>query len=98
VVKGLLIAGAACSLSSCDGWRSGIFAFSWFKSKPGASAAPAKNLINHVAPAATSDFGRYWPRHCQITCADRGVAGAAPLKSGQAFKFHFSFQRMALSM
>ncbi|HEX9544783.1 MAG TPA: DUF4384 domain-containing protein, partial [Pyrinomonadaceae bacterium] len=94
--KGLLIAGAALLLVMVViVGVGGIFAFSWFKSKPGNSAAsPAKKSNSSaVAPAATSDFGRYWLETLpgQLAAEPVRVAGAVPLKSGQAFKFHFEF-------
>ncbi|HXL82359.1 MAG TPA: serine/threonine-protein kinase [Pyrinomonadaceae bacterium] len=94
--KGLLIVGAAVLLVivAIVG-AGGIVAFSWFKSKPGTSAAaPAKKPNSStVAPAATSDFGRYWLETLpnQLAAEPVRVAGAVPLKSGQAFKFHFEF-------
>jgi len=93
--KGLLIAGAAVLLVIVAVVGvGGIVAFSWFKSKPGTSAAPAKKPDSSTAaPAATSDFGRYWLETLpgELAAEPVRVAGAVPLKSGQAFKFHFEF-------
>src|SRR5712691_581985 len=94
--KGLLIAGAAVLLVIVAVVGvGGIVAFSWFKSKPGTSAAaPAKKPNSSTeAPAATSDFGRYWLETLpsELAAAPVRVAGAVPLKSGQAFKSHFEF-------
>ena len=94
--KGLLIAGVAVLLVIVAVVGvGGIVAFSWFKSKPGTSAAaPAKQPNSSTeAPAATSDFGRYWLETLpsELAAEPVRVAGALPLKSGQAFKFHFEF-------
>jgi len=94
--KGLLIAGAAVLLVIVAVVGvGGIVAFSWFKSKPGTSAAaPAKKPNSSTAaPATTSDFGRYWLETLpsELAAGPVRVAGAVPLKSGQAFKFHFQF-------
>jgi hypothetical protein len=73
----------------------GIFAFSWFKNKPSTSsaAAPAKKPNSTEAAAANNEFGRYWLDTLPDGFAGQTerVAGAAPLKSGEAFKFHFEF-------
>ena len=74
----------------------GIFAFSWFKSKPTneSVAGPArKTNAPTKAAAATSEFGRYWLETLPnaLAAEPQRVAGAAPLKSGEAFKFHFEF-------
>ena len=96
--KGLLIAGAAVLLIilAIVG-VGGIFAFSWFKGKPSSSAAaPAKKPNSSTeAPAATSDFGRYWLETLpnELAAEPVRVAGVVPLKSGQAFKFHFEFSQ-----
>ncbi len=89
--KGLLIAGAVVLLVLAVVGVGGIFAFSWFRNKPSTSAAgPAKKT---EAPAATSEFGRYWLETLpnELAAEPVRVAGAVPLKSGQAFKFHFQF-------
>jgi serine/threonine protein kinase len=96
--KGLLIAGAVLLLVvlAIVG-VGGIFAFSWFKSKPGSSAAaPAKKINPSTeAPVATGEFGRYWLETLptELAAEPVRVAGAVPLKSGQAFKFHFEFSQ-----
>ena len=93
--KGLLIAGAIVLLVVLAVVGvGGIFAFSWFKSKPGDSVATEKKPNPATGPAvANSEFGRYW-----LETLPNGpvaepvrVAGTVPLKSGQAFKFHFEF-------
>jgi serine/threonine protein kinase len=95
--KGLLIAGTALLLVVLAVVGvGGIFAFSWFKNKPTTSSAavPAKKPNSSTeAPAATSEFGRYWLETLPnaLVAEPVRVAGAVPLKSGQAFKFHFEF-------
>jgi serine/threonine protein kinase len=94
--KGLLIGGAILLLVILAVVGvGGIFAFSWFKSKPGAgsAAAPATNPNSTEKPAATTEFGRYWLE--TLPNAFLGdplrVANSVNLKSGEAFKFHFEF-------
>jgi serine/threonine protein kinase len=94
--KGFLVAGSAVLLIVLAVVGvGGIFAFSWFKSKPGTSAATPAKKSNATAPAATSEFGRYWLETLpnQLAAEPVRVAGAVPLKSGQAFKFHFEFSQ-----
>jgi serine/threonine protein kinase len=94
--KGLLIGGAILLLVILAVVGvGGIFAVSWFKSKPGAgsAAAPATNPNSREKPAATTEFGRYWLE--TLPNAFLGdpvrVANSVNLKSGEAFKFHFEF-------
>lgn len=92
--KGLLIGGAILLLVVLAVVGvGGIFAFSWFKSKPSSSATTGKKPNSASEPAATSEFGRYWLETLpnQLVAEPVRVAGAVPLKSGQAFKFHFEF-------
>ncbi|MDQ1637384.1 MAG: eukaryotic-like serine/threonine-protein kinase [Pyrinomonadaceae bacterium] len=93
--KGLLIAGAILLLVVLAVVGvGGIFAFSWFKSKPGTGTATEKKPTSGPNPAvATSEFGRYWLETLpnEPVAEPVRVAGAVPLKSGQAFKFHFEF-------
>lgn len=76
----------------------GFFAFNWLKSKPGDGNAAGNgktgaNSDSSNAAAATTEFGRYWlevlPKG--LVAEPMRVAGAVPLDSGQAFKFHFEF-------
>jgi serine/threonine protein kinase len=72
----------------------GFFAFNWLRTKPADTAGNGKTGANsdssNVA-AATTEFGRYWlevlPKG--LVAEPMRVAGAVPLDSGQAFKFHF---------
>jgi hypothetical protein len=93
--KGLLIAGAIVLLVVLAVVGvGGIFAFSWFKSKPSTPVASEKPATGTTNPAAaTSEFGRYWLETLSNDLVPEPVrvAGAVPLKSGQAFKFHFEF-------
>ena len=93
--KGLLIAGAIVLLVVLAVVGvGGIFAFSWFKSKPGDSVATEKKPNPATGPAvANSEFGRYWLETLpnEPVAEPVRVAGTVPLKSGQAFKFHFEF-------
>jgi len=73
----------------------GVFAFNWFRPKPGGdtitggSTKPARP--NSVAPAST-EFGRYWLEVLPnaLAAEPQRVASGTTLQSGQAFKFHFS--------
>jgi serine/threonine protein kinase len=76
----------------------GFFAMSWYKAKPGdkstADSEKGKTATNgETATAATPEFGRYWLEVLPNADATEPmrVAGAVPLASGQAFKFHFEF-------
>jgi hypothetical protein len=82
----------------------GFFAMNWLKAKPDASATgaakkPVANGVNdsskpEVAAATGAEVGRYWLEvlpNASIAEPMR-VAGAVPLASGQAFKFHFEFE------
>jgi serine/threonine protein kinase len=75
----------------------GFFAFNWLKSKPsdGNAAGNGKSGSNNSSNAgvATSEFGRYWLEvlPAGLVSEPMRVAGAVPLDSGQAFKFHFEF-------
>jgi serine/threonine-protein kinase len=93
--KGLLIAGAILLLGVLAVVGvGGIFAFSWFKSKPGTAVATEKPGTATTDPVVhTSEFGRYWLETLpnDLVAEPVRVAGAVPLKSGQAFKFHFEF-------
>jgi serine/threonine protein kinase len=81
----------------------GFFAVNWLKGKPednssGATtgnrkttAKGANDSNNSETAAVPSEFGRYWLEvlpNASVTEPLR-VAGAVPLASGQAFKFHF---------
>ncbi|MGI8837619.1 MAG: protein kinase domain-containing protein [Pyrinomonadaceae bacterium] len=95
--KGLLIGGVVLLLLVLAVVGvGGIFAFSWFKSKPtneSVAVPGGKPNSTTKAPAAASEFGRYWLETLPNALAvePQRVAGAAPLKSGEAFKFHFEF-------
>jgi serine/threonine protein kinase len=72
----------------------GFFAVNWFKGKSGDEAsAPGAGKPKTAAAANPMPLGRYWLEvlpNKKVTEPIQ-VAGAAPLKSGQAFKFHFEF-------
>ena len=81
----------------------GFFAMNWLKAKPDDSSSKTsgnrKTTAKGVDPAnpgtgsAATEFGRYWLEvlpNASVTEPMR-VAGAVPLASGQAFKFHFQF-------
>lgn len=74
----------------------GFFAFNWLKAKPGVNTDGdlAEGNKTNEKPAnmgAITEFGRYWlevlPKG--LVAEPVRVAGAVPLESGQAFKFHF---------
>jgi len=71
---------------------------SWLKAKPGdnptAGVKDGKTgTTGGTATAATPEFGRYWLEVLPnaLAAEPMRVAGAVPLASGQAFKFHFQF-------
>lgn len=73
----------------------GFFAVNWLKAKPGdgSTAGSGENgkTGNDAANAAATEFGRYWLEVLPNGAVGEPmrVAGAVPLASGQAFKFHF---------
>lgn len=81
----------------------GFFAMNWLKAEPndGPTSGKGKTAANgtksssdpDVATTATTEFGRYWLEVLPNALAAEPlrVAGAVPLASGQAFKFHFEF-------
>ncbi len=81
----------------------GFFAVNWLKAKPdepGASAEKGKTLANGAkdpagteTSAATREVANYWLEVLPTSFATQPtrVAGAVPLASGQAFKFHLEF-------
>ncbi|MEP6911993.1 MAG: protein kinase [bacterium] len=74
----------------------GFFAFNWFKAKP-ADTSTSKNGVNGPSGTETSaptrQIANYWLEVLPTSVTDQPnrVAGAVPLASGQAFKFHFEF-------
>ena len=75
----------------------GFLAFNWYKNKSDVSPeGPTAGTGNTTGAStsnatATTEFGRYWLEvlpNASIAEPMR-VAGSVPLKSGQAFKFHF---------
>lgn len=77
----------------------GFFAFNWFRAKPdetsstvtGKGKTAADGTEGTTEANATSiEFGRYWLEVLPnaLAAEPMRVAGAVPLKSGQAFKFH----------
>jgi serine/threonine protein kinase len=78
----------------------GFFAVNWLRSRPdsstGATTGNRKTTTKasdstRVEPTATSELGRYWLEVLpnSVVAEPMRVAGAVPLASGQAFKFHF---------
>ncbi|HEV7797912.1 MAG TPA: protein kinase [Pyrinomonadaceae bacterium] len=75
----------------------GFFAVNWIKAKPSdsstANAGNKKTAEGSTGAAATTatEVGRYWLEVLpnDLVAEPLRVAGAVPLKSGQAFKFHF---------
>ena len=75
----------------------------WLKAEPndGPTSGNGKTAANgtksssdpDVATTATTEFGRYWLEVLPnaLAAEPMRVAGAVPLASGQAFKFHFEF-------
>jgi len=78
----------------------GFFAVNWLKAKPDDSSSTTDRnrkttkVADPANPGTTAtEFGRYWLEvlpNASVTQPMR-VAGAVPLASGQAFKFHFEF-------
>ncbi len=76
----------------------GFFAVNWLKAKSGNGSTASKSKVgNKTAGSANtavpSEFGRYWLEVLPnaLAAEPQRVAGAVPLSSGQAFKFHFQF-------
>jgi serine/threonine protein kinase len=81
----------------------GFFAFNWLNAKPddtstgvsgkGKTATSGSGSNGSAGTAAGAEFGRYWLEVLPnvLAAEPQRVAGAAPLASGQAFKFHFEF-------
>src|SRR6266566_916778 len=76
----------------------GFFAVNWLKAKSGNGSTASKSKVgNKTAGSANtavpSEFGRYWLEVLPnaLAAEPQRVAGAVPLSSGQAFKFHFEF-------
>jgi serine/threonine protein kinase len=77
----------------------GVFALNWFRTKPDDNSATGKNNTAVTANngstgtsgANVNEFGRYWLEVLPnaLMAEPKQVAGASPLASGQAFKFHF---------
>jgi serine/threonine-protein kinase len=74
----------------------GFFALNWFRGKPddsstGASGKGKTAGTDGTGTVAPTDFGRYWLEVLPnpLAIETQQVAGAVPLASGQAFKFHF---------
>jgi serine/threonine protein kinase len=78
----------------------GIFAFNWFRNKPEDTTTTGKNNTavkakvgsSGTSAANAAEFGRYWLEVLPnaLLAEPQRVAGALPLSSGQAFKFHFA--------
>jgi hypothetical protein len=83
----------------------GLLAMNWWKArsgdiatrgsgKTGTAADGANSSSNpNTTTAAAAEFGRYWLEVLPgaLAAEPMRVAGAVPLASGQAFKFHFEF-------
>src|SRR5258705_10127316 len=78
----------------------GFFALNWFKAKPtggptgtSGKTETAGNGTEGSGTAVAGDLGRYWLEVLPnpLAIETERVAGAKPLASGQAFKFHFQF-------
>lgn len=96
--KGLLFAGAAMLVVVLVVVAvGGLLAFGWWKGKTTTPATTGKDgaaqPVETSQPAALAEVGRYWLETLPNVLAAEPVrvAGTAPLKSGQAFKFHFEF-------
>ena len=87
-----LVGGAALLLILLVVGAAGFFAFNWWSGKPSEkSSATGTDGTSGTSSAATTEFGRYWLEVLPsgLVAEPQRVAGAVPLKSGQAFKFHF---------
>jgi serine/threonine protein kinase len=79
----------------------GFFAVNWFKGKTDDGTTGTTNSgngktgngTNGSGTTVAADFGRYWLEVSPnpLALETERVVGAAPLVSGQAFKFHFEF-------
>ena len=81
----------------------GFLAWNWMNAKPAKpEPTPATGIAKKTSngPAtttatATTEFGRYWLEVLpnELVTEPQRVAGTSPLKSGQAFKFHFELNQ-----
>jgi serine/threonine protein kinase len=77
----------------------GFFAYNWWKGKTeGASngnSGTNGTTGNTEVTTTTGEFGRYWLEVLPpgLVAEPMRVAGAVPLTSGQAFKFHFELEQ-----
>ena len=76
----------------------GFFALNWLRAKPddtstgvSGKGTTGSGTAGTGTSVAATDFGRYWLEVLPnpLSIETHRVAGAAPLPSGQAFKFHF---------
>jgi len=78
----------------------GFFAVKWLRAKPddggagvGGTGKTGTGGTDGSGATAATEFGRYWLEVSRnpLDLNTERVAGAVPLVSGQAFKFHFQF-------
>lgn len=77
----------------------GFFAYNWWKGNTevvtNSSSGTNGNSGNIEANTSPQEFGRYWLEVLPpgLVAEPMRLAGAVPLKSGQAFKFHFELEQ-----
>ena len=71
----------------------GFLAFNWLKAKPENGTSGVNGPSGTETSATTKELANYWLEVLPTSVNNQPtrVAGAVPLASGQAFKFHFEF-------
>jgi hypothetical protein len=94
-----LVAGIVLIVGLAVAGVGGFFAYNWWTGKTevasnGSSGANG-TAGNTEANTTTGEFGRYWLEVLPsgLVAEPMRVAGAVPLTSGQAFKFHFELKQ-----
>ncbi len=100
-----LVAGIVLVVLLAVSGISGFFAYNWWKGKTEVAAngstgsngttGKGNSKANTGANTAAAEFGRYWLEVLPpgLIAEPMRVAGAVPLTSGQAFKFHFELEQ-----
>jgi hypothetical protein len=94
-----LVAGIVLIVGLAVAGVGGFFAYNWWTGKievaSNGSSGANGTAGNTEANTTTGEFGRYWLEVLPsgLVAEPMRVAGAVPLTSGQAFKFHFELKQ-----
>jgi len=94
-----LVAGIVLIVGLAVAGVGGFFAYNWWKGKTevasNGSSGTNGTTGNSEVTTSTGEFGRYWLEVLPpgLVAEPMRVAGAVPLTSGQAFKFHFELEQ-----